>query len=170
MIPAALPRPPGRRLGNLGLVLVLLALAACGPKALPEVSATWLDGSPFKTSDLHGRAVWVEFWAPWDAASLQRLQDVVDLHKRHPEWRTRLVSVAVSGTAAEVKEALARVPGLAFPVVMDTGPLSQALGVEMVPATVWVGPDGSYRVIRQGYVEPSRLEQDLQPLLRSAAP
>jgi len=162
-------RPDGSLAGLL-LVLSLVLLAGCGPRTLPEVSGTWLDGSPFKTSDLRGRNLWLEFWAPWDPASLQRLQDLEGVLQRRPEWRSRLVFVAVSGAAAGVNEALPRTFRRTGRVVLDTGPIGLELGVEMVPTTVWVGSDGQYRVVRQGYVEPARLEQALQPLLGTTAP
>ncbi len=152
------------------LLLGLLFLAACGGAKLPDVSGTWLDGSPFRTSDLKGRTVWLEFWAPWDAASLQRLGDLALVHQRHPDWKGRLVLVAASTTGAEVRQALGRLTGRPLPVILDGGPLGQALGVEMVPATVWVGPEGHYRVLRQGYVEPARLMEELAPLMGAVAP
>ena len=128
-----------------------------------------LDGSAFSLAELRGQRAWIEVWAPWDPASRQRLQDLEDLVHRHPDWprRARLlaVAVAVGGGHLEVEEALPRGRDFSWEVVLDRGPVAEALGVNLVPTSLWLEPDGSVHPVREGYVEPGFLERELKARL-----
>ena len=155
-----------RRAGFLSALLCLGLASGCGQATLPEADSRYLDGRPLATSQLRGQAAWLEFWAPWDPASRQRLLDLRELTRRNPSWAgpARLLLVAV-GKGAEAEAALGAVDGRALPALLDDGALAQALGVTVLPATVWVAPEGRFRVLRQGYVEPRLLLEDLRPYL-----
>lgn len=146
---------------------VCLFLGCGGGRALPDLQGIHLDGAPFRTSTLRGRPAWLEFWAPWDPASQQRLRDLAAVVKRHPEWPTRLhlVLVAVNCQPSEAREALP--PGLvpSFRVVVETGDLGGAVGIGGVPATLLVDAQGRYRYLQEGYVEPAVLEEAVESLI-----
>jgi len=156
--------------GRLLVLLLLASLVSCAPQTLPDLQISRLDGTPFRTSELRGRAAWLEFWSPWDPASLQRLQELPGIVQNIPHLREKvaLVAVVVAGTPEEAKVALNRFPGLPFTVVLDSGSLGESLGVQVAPTTVWLDPDGRSHRLCQGYVEPESLARKVAPLLDEA--
>lgn len=144
-----------------------LLLACGGGRTLPDVEGIHLDGAPFRTSSLRGRPAWLEFWAPWDPASQQRLRDLVGVVKRHPDWagRLHLVLVAVDCQPSEAREALPAGLSESFQAVVETGELGAAAGIGGVPATLLVDAQGRYQYLREGYVEPAVLEQAVESLM-----
>lgn len=157
-----------RRLGRVVLLLTACLLVACGDgRTLPDVEAMHLDGAPFRTSTLRGRPAWLEFWAPWDPASQQRLRDLAGIAKRHPDWsrRLHLVLVAVDCQPSEAREALPAGIADSFQVVVETGEVGRAVGIGGVPATLLVDAQGRYRYLHEGYVEPAVLEGTVESLI-----
>ncbi len=156
-------RPPAA-----AILLVFLAIVlGCAPRTVPSLELARSDGSPYQTAEFQGRAAWLEFWSPWDPASLQRLRDLAGIVEQLPADREKpaLVAVAVSATSEEIQPILQEFPGLPFTVVLDPGPLAEALGIRAVPSTVWVHPDGRFREVHRGYVEPQVLAQEIASAL-----
>lgn len=161
--------------GRFLVFLVLAGLMACSPRTFPDIQVSRLDGAPFQTAELRGRAAWLEFWSPWDPASLQRLQDLPGIVEKTPDLRSRvaLIAVVLAGTSDETRTVLQGLSDLPFTVVLDSGPLSESLGIQVVPTTIWVHPDGRWQQVHQGYVEPellarevaSRIDEVLHPAL-----
>ena len=93
--------------------------------------------------------------------------------RRHPDLarRARLltVAVAVGGGRLEVEEALPRGRDFPVEVVLDRGPVAEALGVTLVPTCLWLDPDGSVHPVREGYVEPGFLEREFKARLDGPA-
>lgn len=152
-----------RRGGALLLLLFLAGLVACGPRTLPDLQASRLDGEPFRTAELRGQPAWLEFWSPGDPASLQRVRDLPGIVEKMAGAPGRIarVAVVVAGTSDETRRVLEGLSDLPFTVVLDSGPLSEGLGVAVVPTTIWVHPDGRWQRIRQGYVEPELLAREI---------
>jgi len=91
--------------GRFLVFLVLAGLMACSPRTFPDIQVSRLDGAPFQTAELRGRAAWLEFWSPWDPASLQRLQDLPGIVEKTPDLRSRvaLIAVVLAGTSDETR-------------------------------------------------------------------
>lgn len=158
---------PLRLPGGLLALCACLLLACGGGRTLPDVEGIHLDGAPFRTSSLRGRPAWLEFWAPWDPASQQRLRELAGIVKRHPDWaqRLHLVLVAVDCQPSEAREAMPVGLSQSFQVVVETGELGRAVGIGGVPATLLVDAQGRYQYLREGYVEPAVLERAVEFLM-----
>lgn len=91
---------------------------ASGPKALPRVKRTAIDGREVDTDTLRGKVVVVKFFAKFCEPCKKTLPFVEAFAKAHPE--VAVVGVSEDESDADVKELVAQY-GLSFPVVQDGG-------------------------------------------------
>ncbi len=111
----------------------------------PQVAASFtlkdLDGKERSLESFRGKTVLVNFWATWCPpcrAELPELQETYAAHKSCFD----VVGVAVdSGTAADVK-AFAKQKGLTYPILMDDGSASSAYGIQTIPQSFLIDPQG----------------------------
>ncbi|GAB4129967.1 MAG: protein disulfide oxidoreductase [Sideroxydans sp.] len=142
-----------RRVGvELLLVLfVVLAVRAWQQRGLPQEMAPPLQGftssgQPYRLDpSLHPRLV--HFWASWCGVCRAELANIAAVAREH-----EVVTVAMrSGSGQEVADYL-RQEGVDFPVVNDAdGSLAQSWGVQAVPISFILAPDGRIRFIEVGY-------------------
>ncbi len=101
-----------------------------------------LNGSAMDPSVLRGRAVILNYWAPWcppcrlETPWLQKLQEL------HPE---RLVVVGVVADPGQYKEAQAfmRLRGITYPLARETSSLDSVVGaVAGLPTTFYISASG----------------------------
>lgn len=135
------------------------ALAGCGPgpshlsagARMPDLELAGLDTDRIRLSSLAGRVVVLNFWATWCAAcraemdSLQRLAGDAHAHG------IAVLGVSVDDDANLVREHVRR-NGWDFARFIDRGrALSRgALGVESLPRTYVVAPDGRIAMVVSG--------------------
>jgi thiol-disulfide isomerase/thioredoxin len=114
------------------------------PRPVPSVAFTDGDGRSLSLADFRGRAVVVNFWATWcvpcqqEMPSLDRLQAMLG----GPDFLVLAVSVDKQGLA--VVQPFYRELGLrSLGVAADpSGKALAALGIEGIPATLLVDPQG----------------------------
>ena len=59
-------------------------LVKAGEKA-PDFGLTDLDGKTYTLKDFRGKTVVVDFWATWCPDCREEIDDLVRIHKEHPE-------------------------------------------------------------------------------------
>ncbi len=112
-------RLEGKRIASLPKA----AKTASGRTSLPDVELTMLDGKSFRLSELKGKPVLIEFWAPWCPHCMNTLEWMKQLDPNEVE----IVAIAIE-TSREDVEAAARkfhVPGR---VVMGSQAVRDAFG------------------------------------------
>lgn len=155
MSDATAARPHRWRRWGIELLLVLLvivAIRAWQQRGLPQDTPPPLQG--FTLDDRHyalsvaaPHPRLVHFWASWCGVCRAELPNIAAVAHEHD-----VVTVAMqSGSAHEVADYL-RQQGVDFPVVNDPdGRLAQRWGVQAVPASFILTPDGHIRFIEIGY-------------------
>ncbi len=155
-----------RRQVVLSLALGLLPLRAVGqyelkpwtgPKRLPALQGTDLQGRAWNLIDLKGKAVLVNFWATWCAPCKEEMPTLQTLFElAEPD----LVVLAVN-----VREPLPRVrrylqsTGLTLPVLPDPkGDLARAWGISVYPSSLLIDSRGAVRQVVTGAVDWSGAE------------
>ncbi len=94
------------------------------------------------------KPVLVHFWATWCPICRTEQGAIQAIAHDHPQ----VITVAMqSGTAIEVTRFM-REQGLSFPALNDSdGSISHAWGVNAVPASFIISPDGKIRFVEVGY-------------------
>jgi cytochrome c biogenesis protein CcmG/thiol:disulfide interchange protein DsbE len=100
-----------------------------------------LDGSLFEAHSLAGRAVVLNFWAPWCPPCRLEMPWLQDLQSKHPE----LTVVGVENDSDEYGNAidLANHTGIHFPLVRSSEDIQEAFGqIAGLPTTLYISPSG----------------------------
>lgn len=146
-------RPIRRWIGNLILILaVIIAIQwwqarplASGPA--PDLKAKLVSGEPVDLNQYRGKAVLVHFWADWCPVCRAEQGNIQEIAKDFP-----VVTVAMqSGGNSRIREYMAQ-QGLDFPTIADPrAEISGAWGVQAVPTSFVVDPEGVIRFTAVGY-------------------
>jgi thiol-disulfide isomerase/thioredoxin len=109
-------------------------------------SARGLNGRPIDISQYRGHPVIVDFWATWCGPCRRQIPELVALYKRYNK-PNGLVIIGVSCDLLQGEGLSAVAPfvekfQINYPVALADEALVDSLGVEAIPTTLFVGPDG----------------------------
>jgi thiol-disulfide isomerase/thioredoxin len=110
-----------------------------------------LGGGEFDLAKEKGRIVVLDFWATWCGPCIKSLPGLIEAMSAFPGEQVKLIGVNQSEPAEQVKRFLEtrRWP---LTVVMDAGQsVARQYGVDGIPHTVIVGPDGNVVWVKTGY-------------------
>ena len=112
--------------------------------AAPDFELKTLDGKTLKLSDLHGKAVLINFWATWCAPCKIETPWIVDLQKQYEAQGLQVVAVSMDDESDtdDVKK-FAQEMHMTYPILRGTEDVGNAYGgVEFLPTIFFVGRDG----------------------------
>lgn len=105
-----------------------------------------MDGDRLQVADLEGRWVLLDFWATWCAPCIAELPTLRSIAERYPPERLLLLGVSMNRSSRATVRAWLQRQRATWPQMHDgrgfDGPAAQALGVETLPRTLLVDPDG----------------------------
>jgi thiol-disulfide isomerase/thioredoxin len=109
-------------------------------------SARGLNGHKIDLSEYRGHPVIVDFWATWCGPCRRQIPELVALYKRYNKTRG-LVIIGVSCDLLQGEGLSAVAPfverfQINYPVALADEALVDSLGVQAIPTTLFVGPDG----------------------------
>lgn len=140
--------PWGKRLAAIGFVVVaaffyLRTVHYSGPSQVQMSSLALenLDGSPFPPQTIEGKAVLVNFWAPWCGPCRSEIPWLERLQVANPE----LVVVGVEDDPDEFRNAgiLAAQTRISYPLVRTSDAVRSMFGrVVLLPTTLYVSRSG----------------------------
>jgi thiol-disulfide isomerase/thioredoxin len=118
---------------------------AAGPA--PQIRGTLIDGQSFNLQSLQGKPVLLYFWATWCPVCKMQNGSVAAISKDHA-----VITVAMnSGTDLEI-DAFLNEKKLDFPALVDdAGSIASQFGVNGVPASFVIDPDGNIAFTEVGY-------------------
>ena len=133
--------------------------AGSSAEALPELPSyqmTDIDGASFRFSDLRGKPVLVEMWAPWCPPCLKTLEWM----KALDTGRMHIVGITVESKADEVRSVVEKIQPPAR-MVMGTDELLTALGgPPAVPTLLLANAEG--RIVHVFYGAPADLHEQIE--------
>ncbi len=122
-----------------------------------EFSAPGLDGRSIALSSYRGHPVIVDFWATWCGPCRRQIPELVALYKKYNRSRG-LVIIGVSCDLIQGDGAKAVAPfveefQINYPIALADERLVDSMGVEAIPTTLFVGPDGKLvsRIVGAGH-------------------
>jgi len=114
---------------------------------LPYFESTLLGGQKFVSNNLDNKPLLLHFWANWCPVCEMEKESIESLSKDY-----RVVSVAMkSGTNMEVEQYM-KENQLSFPTIIDEhGKLAEKFGINGVPVSFIVRPNGKIAFSEIGY-------------------
>ncbi|HZL37138.1 MAG TPA: redoxin family protein [Tepidisphaeraceae bacterium] len=109
--------------------------------SVTSISMKTVDGASINLGKLKGKLVLIDFWATWCGPCMHEAPHMVDINKKYGTRGLILLGVSLDRDAAAMKNG-AKAAGLSWPQTIDPK-LSNLFGVDSIPRTFLVGPDGT---------------------------
>ena len=120
-------------------------------KAAPAFKLTLLGGGDFDLAQERGKVVVLDFWATWCGPCIKSLPGLIEAMSAFPADQVKLIGVN-QGEGGEVVKRFLEARGLKLTVAMDgTQSVARQYGVDGIPHTVIVGPDGKVAWVKTGF-------------------
>ena len=120
------------------------ALAVGAP--FPDFAEKDLDGKPISVAGFKGKVVLVDFWATWCVACRLELPNVIATYKKHHAEGFEIIGVNLDSDRDKLDAFLKQTDGMTWQQYFDgqswSNKLAVKYGVERLPFSVLVGPDG----------------------------
>ncbi len=115
-------------------------------KEFPDFAEKDLDGKPLSVGALKGKVVLVDFWATWCGPCRAELPNVIEAYKKYHAQGFEIIGVSLDSDRTKLHDFLKKTEGMTWAQYFDgegwSNKLAQKYGVESIPFTVLVGPDG----------------------------
>jgi cytochrome c biogenesis protein CcmG, thiol:disulfide interchange protein DsbE len=164
------------------LVLAACALAACARgassaspgaesqtahvgRAAPGWSEASLPGPTLSLASLHGKAVYLNFFATWCPPCNEEAPAINALQTTYGKRGLQVVGVDVLENARKASD-FRKAHHLAYPVVIDAGTLRDQYNVNGLPVHVFIDRDGVVSKVVVGELSPSDMRADVEQILR----
>lgn len=120
------------------------ALAVGTP--LPDFAEKDLAGKPISVGALKGKVVLLDFWATWCPFCQLELPNLIDLYQQHQAEGFAVLGISLDDNRAKLQSFLKQTDGMTWPEYFDgrhwNNKLALKYGVDELPFTILVGPDG----------------------------
>jgi peroxiredoxin len=110
-----------------------------------------LEGGEFILDKQQGKVVVLDFWASWCAPCLKALPELMEALKAMPSDQVHLIGVNQGEPAPHVRTFLTTRRWNLTTVLDVDQAVGKAFGVEGIPHTVVIGPDGKVALVKTGY-------------------
>jgi thiol-disulfide isomerase/thioredoxin len=112
----------------------------------PDFNVKGLDGKPLSVAALKGKVVLVDFWATWCPPCRAELPNVIATYKKYHDQGFEIIGISLDSEREKLDEFLKKQDGMTWPQYFDgkgwSNDLAAKYGVESIPFTVLIGPDG----------------------------
>jgi thiol-disulfide isomerase/thioredoxin len=128
-----------------------------------------LDGNPMRLSQFRGHPVIVDFWATWCAPCRKQIPELRDLYTRYHKTKgLEIIGVAcdtIQGDSTRDIGPFIKKFRINYPILIASEPVVDSLGVEAIPTTLFIGPDGKLVQKVLGAGKPGELSENVKDLI-----
>ena len=133
-------------------------------QAAPNWSEPTLRGPVLSLASLHGKPVYLNFFASWCPGCNEEASALEATHKRFAAQGLQLVGVDV-GENARMAEVFRSAHQLSYPIVIDNGTLQHQYDIGALPVQVFIDRKGVVHKVIQGQVSQATMTSSVEPLL-----
>jgi thiol-disulfide isomerase/thioredoxin len=109
----------------------------------PDFELQQLDGSSLKLSDLHGKAVLLNFWATWCGPCKIEMPWFVELQKEYGPQGFQIVGVAMDDAGTDDIAKFTKEMGVNYPILLGKEAVGLSYGgVNVLPTTFFLDRNG----------------------------
>jgi len=149
------------------LVTLIAALpAGAAPRAGDTAAAFSLKsttGNTVTLSSLHGKPVYLNFFASWCAPCNEEAPSVVSLYQKYAPKGLVTLGVDEQEDVSKAKGFAAKYK-IPFAVVLDDGPMGKGYGAIALPVHVFIDRSGKISTYRLGEMSPSEIEDAIKKI------
>jgi cytochrome c biogenesis protein CcmG, thiol:disulfide interchange protein DsbE len=138
-------------------------VAAVG-KLAPGFDEATASGGALSLASLHGKAVYLNFFASWCPPCNEEAPAVDSLQKKYGPHGFQVVGVDVLENAQKARQFETQ-HHLSYPAVIDQGTLRDAYNVNGLPVHVFIDRSGIIRKIEVGELTKPEMEADIKSVL-----
>lgn len=121
-------------------------------KVAPKIELPLLDGGVFDLSKEQNNVIILDFWATWCGPCVRALPEMIDAFSQLDQNRVKFVAVNQAEAPETIKTFLTQRRWPEFAVALDGNQsVGRAYGVEGIPHTVIIGPDGRVAHVTTGF-------------------
>jgi thiol-disulfide isomerase/thioredoxin len=128
-----------------------------------------LDGNPMRLSQFRGHPVIVDFWATWCPPCRKQIPELRDLYTRYHKTKgLEIIGVAcdtIQGDNTSEIGPFIKKFRINYPILIASEPVVDSLGVEAIPTTLFIGPDGKLVQKVLGAGKPGELSESAKDLI-----
>ncbi|MGD9902743.1 MAG: TlpA family protein disulfide reductase [Vicinamibacterales bacterium] len=135
------------------------------PKPLADFATTTIDGQPFRSVDLRGKVLLINFWATWCPPCVTEVPDLVRLQAKY-DGRLVVLGISDDHGQVDIVKTFAAAKQVNYPLVMNTRALAASFpGLLGLPTTYVVDQQGRIVQRHVGQLNMARTEAEVQALL-----
>ena len=145
----------------------------------PEMSGTHADGStwalqdvngrPINLSALHGKGIWINFWASWCPPCQSETPTLRDTFDRYQDRGLAMIGISVQETNPADVAAYAAKYAIGYTIAADlSADVLHLYRVYSLPTQVFIGPDGRIRKVLTGPLTAAQAAAEVEAILPQA--
>lgn len=139
------------------------------PKPLTDFSATTIEGRPFRSADLRGKVLLVNFWATWCPPCVTEVPDLVRLQAKY-DGQLVILGISEDHGQVDIVKTFAAAKTVNYPLVMNTQALGALFpGLIGLPTTYVIDQQGRIVQKHVGQLNMAKTEAEVQALIEAGA-
>ena len=139
--------------------------------AAPAWSLTNVHGQPLQSSSFTGRVVVLNFWATFCPPCIREIPDLAAFHLAHSNSPVTVIGLSLDSKPADAIRAFVEKHNIPYPVAIADAATAEAFGgVNQIPTTFIIAPDGTFAARYLGALTHDELERAIAPLLPNQKP
>ena len=132
----------------------------------PEFELLDLNGNQVRLSTFRGKAVVLNFWASWCAPCRREIPWFIEFQKEYGPRGLRIIGVSMDEGGENAIAPFIRRTGIDYVVLLGDSHIASLYGgLDILPTTYYIAPDGNVRAFVKGVVSKTEVEHDIKKVL-----